>query len=98
MASEAHQAWDTENVSRASGIALKSGGDELVATARPRGLVQKLAYKADGFLVSQIAKLQPADLKEPPELLRDLTAFASTDDYRASSGVNARATGTSPKK
>ena len=83
MASEAHQAWDTENVSRASGIALKSGGDELVATARPRGLIQKLAYKADGFLVSQIAKLQPADLKEPPELLRDLTAFASTDDYRA---------------
>ena len=32
MASEAHQAWDTDNASRASGIALKSGGDELVAT------------------------------------------------------------------
>jgi pimeloyl-ACP methyl ester carboxylesterase len=46
-------------------------------------LVQKLAYKADGFLVSQIGKLQPSDLKEPSELVHDLTAFASSDDYRA---------------
>jgi pimeloyl-ACP methyl ester carboxylesterase len=46
-------------------------------------LVQKLAYKADGFLVSQIGKLRPSDLKEPSELVHDLTAFASSDDYRA---------------
>ena len=82
MASEAHRVWEPGEVSRASGITLKSRGDALATTARPHGLVQKLAYKADGFLVSQIAKLQPADLKEPPELLRDLTAFASSDDYR----------------
>jgi len=79
VASQAHQAWDTGDVSRASGIALRTRGDELAAPAKPRGLVQKLAYQADGFLVSQIAKLQPADLKEPPELVRDLTAFASSD-------------------
>ena len=45
--------------------------------------MQKLAHKADGFLVSQISKLKPADLKAPPELLHDLTAFASSDGYRA---------------
>ncbi|MBW2222945.1 MAG: hypothetical protein JRF54_01790 [Deltaproteobacteria bacterium] len=83
MAGEAHRAWDVGNVSRASGISLKSGRGDLATIARPRGLVQKLAYRADGFLVSQIAKLQPADLKEPHELVHDLGAFASTDDYRA---------------
>ena len=82
MARELQQAWDGPEVSRASGISLKSGGGRLATTARPRGLVQKLAYRADGFLVSQISKLQPSDLKEPPELVRDLTAFASSDDYR----------------
>ena len=65
-----------------SGISLKRSGSALAATDKPRGLVQKLAYKADGFLVSQISKLQPADLKEPRELVHDLTAFASSDDYR----------------
>jgi pimeloyl-ACP methyl ester carboxylesterase len=82
VADQAQRVWDADNVSRASGIALKSRSDELVATTKPRGLVQKLAYKADGFLVSQIAKLQPADLKDPPELVRDLAEFAASDDYR----------------
>ena len=67
---------------RASGISLKRAGTNLASTARPRGLIQKLAYKADDFLISQLGKLKPADLKEPPELLHDLAAFASTDDYR----------------
>lgn len=82
MASEAQRAWDTDGVSRASGISIKTGRDELAMRSRPRGLVQKLAYKADGFLCSQIAKLQPSDLKDPPELVHDLTAFASSEDYR----------------
>jgi hypothetical protein len=63
VAEQLRQAWDTGNVSRASGIALKSGS-QLATTAKPHGLVQKLAYKADGFLVSQISKLQPSDLKD----------------------------------
>lgn len=83
MASGAQRAWDPGDVSRASGIALKGSSHSLVAVARPHGLVQKLAYKTDGFLVSQIGKLQPSDLKDPPELVHDLTAFASSDDYRA---------------
>jgi pimeloyl-ACP methyl ester carboxylesterase len=82
VARELHQTWDTGNVSRASGISLKGGRGELATTAKPRGFVQKLAYQADGFLVSQIGKLKPSDLKEPPELVHDLTAFASTDDYQ----------------
>jgi len=83
VARELQQAWDTPNVSRASGISIKSGRGQLATTAKPRGLVQKLAYKTDGFLVSQIGKLRPSDLKEPSELVHDLTAFASSDDYRA---------------
>lgn len=83
MARDLHQAWDADEVSRASSISLKSERGALATTTRPRGLVQKLAYQADGFLVSQIGKLKPSDLKEPPELVRDLTAFASSDDYRA---------------
>ena len=83
MARELHQTWETGNVSRASGISLKGRRSELATTAKPRGFVQKLAYQADGFLVSQIGKLQPSDLKEPPQLVRDLTAFASSDSYRA---------------
>jgi pimeloyl-ACP methyl ester carboxylesterase len=83
VARELQQAWDTPNVSRASGISIKSDRGQLATTAKPRGLVQKLAYKTDGFLVSQIGKLRPSDLKEPSELVHDLTAFASSDDYRA---------------
>jgi pimeloyl-ACP methyl ester carboxylesterase len=83
VARDLHQPWDAGDGSRPSGIALKTGGSQLATSTRPRGLVQKLAYRADGFLVSQIGKLQPADLKEPPELVHDLTAFASSDDYRA---------------
>jgi pimeloyl-ACP methyl ester carboxylesterase len=83
VARDLHEPWDAGGGSRASGFSLNSGGSQLAASFRPRGLVQKLAYKADGFLVSQIEKLQPADLKEPPELVHDLTAFASSEDYLA---------------
>gem|GEM_PF-1305955 len=83
MARDLHRPWDTSDVSRASGISIKTGPTQLATTARPSSLVQKLAYRADGFLVSQIRKLQPSDLKEPPELVHDLTAFASSDEYRA---------------
>jgi pimeloyl-ACP methyl ester carboxylesterase len=77
------QAWDAGNLDGGGTLSLQSGRGALARTAEPRGLVQKLAYKADGFLVSQISKLKPTDLKEPPELLHDLTAFASSDGYRA---------------
>ncbi len=83
MPGEAQQAWETPNVGRASGISFKTDRGQLATTVRPRGLLQKLAYKVDGFLVRQIRKLQPSDLKEPHELVHDLTAFASSDDYRA---------------
>lgn len=83
MARELHRAWGTGDVSPASRISIAREGAELVRTARPHGLVQKLAYRTDGFLVSQVRKLQPADLKAPPELVHDLTAFASSEDYRA---------------
>ena len=82
MARVAQQTWDAPDVGRESGISLKSGGAQLAATGKPRGVIPKLAYRADAFLVSQISKLQPSDLKEPPELVHDLTAFASSDDYR----------------
>lgn len=49
----------------------------------PRGPVQRLAYRTDGVLIAQLAKLKPSDLKEPPALVHDLTAFASSDEYRA---------------
>lgn len=77
------QTWDTSNLSRASDIPVHPDRSQLTTAARPRGLVQKLGYQVDGFLVSQIGKLQPADLKEPAELVHDLTAFASSDEYRA---------------
>jgi len=83
VARDFHRAWHTDDGSRASGISVKSGRSQLATTARPRGLVQKLAYRTDGFLVAQIGKLQPSDLKEPPELVHDLTAFASSEAYRA---------------
>lgn len=83
MVEELHQAWDTGTLNGGGTLSLDGGRGLRATTSNPRGFVQKLAYKADGFLVSQIAKLKPADLKEPPELLRDLTAFASSDGYRA---------------
>jgi len=49
-------------------------------------VVQKLAYRADSFLVAQISKLQPSDLKEPDALVHDLTAFASSEDYQTYRG------------
>ena len=83
MVHDLRQAWDAGNLDGGGTLSLQSGRGALARTAEPRGLVQKLAYKADGFLVSQISKLKPTDLKEPPELLHDLTAFASSDGYRA---------------
>lgn len=82
MASAAQKTWDTGRSRRASEISIKNERDQLATTARPRGLVQNLAHGVDGFLVSQIAKLKPSDLKEPPELVHDLTAFASSADYQ----------------
>lgn len=49
----------------------------------PRGCVQKLACQADALLVSQIGRLKPKDLKEPRELVKDVAAFASSNDYRS---------------
>jgi pimeloyl-ACP methyl ester carboxylesterase len=83
VARDLHESWDVGDGNRPSSISLKRGRAQLATRFTPRGLVQKLAYKADGVLVSQIEKLQPADLKEPPELVRDLTEFASSDDYLA---------------
>jgi pimeloyl-ACP methyl ester carboxylesterase len=83
VARDLYRAGDTGDGSRASSISVKTGAGQLAASLGPRGIVQKLAYKTDGFLVSQLEKLSPADLKEPPELVRDLTAFASSDDYLA---------------
>jgi pimeloyl-ACP methyl ester carboxylesterase len=82
VATEAQKTWDTGRASRASEISIKNGRGQLATTARPRRLVQNLAHRVDGLLVSQIAKLQPSDLKEPPELVHDLTAFASSADYQ----------------
>ena len=82
MASQAQRAWESERVGRASGISLKSGRGFLSPRRTPHGLVQKLAYTTDNFLITQLGKLKPKDLKEPPELVHDLTAFASSDDYR----------------
>lgn len=49
---------------------------------RPRGCIQKLAYKVDGFMVSQLGKLKPRDLKEPPALLEDLRGFTKSADFQ----------------
>ena len=81
MARDLYEPWDLGEAG--GGISVAAGHAQLARSGGPRGLVQKLAYKTDGVLVSQIEKLRPADLKEPPELVRDLTAFASSDDYRA---------------
>jgi pimeloyl-ACP methyl ester carboxylesterase len=82
VASQAQRAWESERVGRASGISLKSGRGLLSSRHTPHGLVQKLAYTTDNFLISQLGKLKPKDLKDPPALVHDLTAFASSDDYR----------------
>jgi len=86
MARELHRTWDTADVRRANDISIAREHAELARTAKPQGLVQRLAYRTDGFLVSQIGKLQPSDLKAPPALVHDLTAFASSEDYRAYRG------------
>ena len=83
VARDLHHVWDLDDGSRTSGVTLAGGGANLAARVGPRGLVQKLAYKADGVLVAQIGKLKPSDLKAPQELIHDLTAFASSNDYRA---------------
>jgi pimeloyl-ACP methyl ester carboxylesterase len=83
VARELHRTCDPRKGNGASGLSITGNRVELATAARPRGLVQKLAHQVDGFLVAQISKLQPSDLKEPHELVHDLTAFASSDDYRA---------------
>ncbi len=83
MARDLHHAWDVNDLSRGRALSFERGTRELSTGLGPRGLVQKLAYRIDGVLVSQLGKLKPSDLKEPRELLRDLTAFASSDAYRS---------------
>jgi len=78
-----YEAWESGNEDRLSGISLTSGVTRLATVGHPRSLVEKLAYQIDGVLVAQLGKLKPEDLKEPHELIHDLTAFASSDDYRA---------------
>ena len=82
MSGGLHQGWDSGQVNGSGSLSLEGGGRGLARAADPRGWVQRLAHKADGFLVSQISKLQPADLKEPPELEKDLAAFGASEDYR----------------
>jgi hypothetical protein len=83
VARDLYEPSDLGDGGRGRSISVAVGRAQLAASRGPRGLVQKLAHKTDGFLVSQIEKLRPSDLKEPPELVRDLTAFASSDDYLA---------------
>ena len=82
VARDLYEAGNAGDVNRPSSISLKTGGGRLT-TARPRGLIQRLACRVDGVLIAQLEKLKPSDLKEPPELVHDLTAFASSDEYRA---------------
>ena len=60
---------------------LGNGGLPVFASA-PRGCIHKLAYETDAFLVSQLAKLKPSDLKEASELVQDVAAFAATPAYK----------------
>ena len=83
MNAELHRAWDAGNLDSGAALSVDAGQRWLTKAGDPRGWVQKLAYKADGFLVSQLPKLQPADLKEPPALLKDLNQFEETESYRA---------------
>lgn len=57
-----------------------------VAPLAPRGCIRRLAYSTDGFLVSQLGKLKPSDLKEPSELLVDLADFVASPNYQAYRG------------
>ena len=82
MARELGRAWGGGNLNAGS-ISLEGYRGLVAMPRRPRGCVQNLAYKADGLLVAQIGRLKPADLKEPHELVQDVAAFASTDDYQA---------------
>ena len=53
-----------------------------VFASAPRGCIHKLAYATDAFLVSQLAKLKPSNLKEASELVQDVAAFAATPAYK----------------
>jgi pimeloyl-ACP methyl ester carboxylesterase len=83
VARDLYEPWDAGDGSRAGGISLETGRGGLTTAARPRGLIQRLAHRTDGVLIAQLGKLKPSDLKEPTELVRGLTAFASSDEYRA---------------
>ena len=83
MARDLHREWEPSGGERVSSLSLKREPSTLAPAPKPSGLIERLAYRTDGVLVSQLSKLKPADLKEPPQLIHDLTAFASSDDYRA---------------
>jgi pimeloyl-ACP methyl ester carboxylesterase len=82
VARDLHTAWNTEDTGRASGISLKAERTDLMPALRPRSLVQRIAVRTDDYVVSQLGKLKPSDLKEPHELIRALIEFGSTDEYR----------------
>lgn len=76
------QAWSG---GRLDGLGALTASDArgLRATPRsPRGCIQKLAYKVDGFMVSNLVRLKPRNLKEPPALLEDLRDFTKSADFQ----------------
>ncbi len=76
------QAWSG---GRLDGLGALTASDArgLRATPRsPRGCIQKLAYKVDGFMVSNLVRLKPPNLKEPPALLEDLRDFTKSADFQ----------------
>ncbi len=69
--------------SRSGQVTFGRGRGSLAKATRPRGLVEKLAYRTDGFLIAQLGKLKPSDLKEPEDLVHDLSAFGSGHEYES---------------
>ena len=74
--------WDADDTGRVSGISLKTEPTSLAPTVRPQSLIQKLAVRTDDYMISQLGKLKPSDLKEPAELIRELNQFSSNTEYQ----------------
>jgi pimeloyl-ACP methyl ester carboxylesterase len=83
VARDLHHAWDIGDAPGEGALSVEGRARELSTALKPRGFVQRFAYQVDGLLVSQLGKLKPSDLKEPRELVHDLTAFAASEAYRA---------------
>ncbi len=79
VARDVHSPWDRNGT---GGLSLSQA--HALAGPRPaKGLIEKLSVRTDDFLVSQLAKLKPSDLKEPDELIADLVGFEATDGFEA---------------